>query len=209
MNNNADTLFKLLVPAIFLILWALNQLFNKEGTPAEAPRAGGGLGPRPTFPPRPTPNYAEAPVAAGYNRPRNDDRRPNERSDNDDILIIDGGSNVPTAVVVPGARPGPGQGRRQGRTRPPKQGGARRTEVTRLTGVGPRPGAPLIAPVSNTSAPVVATTPPVIIEPDGRPRADALLTLMRSPADLRQAIVLSELLGPPRAFRRGRSARRR
>jgi hypothetical protein len=56
MNNKFEILAKLIVPAFFLIVWALNQIFNKE-TPATPARGNRPVGPpgggRPPGPPQP------------------------------------------------------------------------------------------------------------------------------------------------------------
>ncbi len=71
--QNLHVLYQLLIPALFLVLWALNQLFNKEA--AGANRPGGGLGPRPggappTPRPRPRPAHQPEPIGA---RPAGED----------------------------------------------------------------------------------------------------------------------------------------
>jgi len=52
MNNNFEILAKLIVPAFFLIVWALNQILNKEApaTPARGSRPVGPPGGRPPTP---------------------------------------------------------------------------------------------------------------------------------------------------------------
>ncbi len=44
--QNLHVLYQLLIPALFLVLWALNQLFNKEGAARRiGPEAASDLGP--------------------------------------------------------------------------------------------------------------------------------------------------------------------
>ncbi len=75
--NKFDALFKLIVPALFLLFWALGQVLNKEVRPAPRPPVEPGRDPKPLWPPPPPANRPEEIVildrparpAAGTARP--------------------------------------------------------------------------------------------------------------------------------------------
>src|SRR3982750_532771 len=58
-----DVPIKLIIGAIFLVFWVLNQLFGQENKAAPGPAKGQPLGPRPPVRLPPAPRPAEAPVA--------------------------------------------------------------------------------------------------------------------------------------------------
>ena len=92
--RNMDALFKLVVPAIFLLFWALGQVLNKEVKPPPRPIPG---------PPPPLPPGGQNPVAEPFRPPA--PARPPE------ILILETRTgNEPTR---------PGRSRRGTRARPP------------------------------------------------------------------------------------------
>jgi hypothetical protein len=187
MGNNE--LFKLIVPAVLLLVWALNQLFNKEVNPPI--NRGTGLGPRPGgLPPA----------------PRSMDRGTGGNAD--DVLVI-----RPETIR---AQPRPGTSvaaRRQARAKPAAPAPAKRPEPAPSRTLG----APLSQGVAQTidrpldvrplaqatsaqseSAKVTAPIGPATVP---NPALLGLRAALGSPARLRETFVLNELLQPPLALR--------
>jgi hypothetical protein len=225
-----DNLFQFVVPLTFLAIWVLTSLFNREAQPLP-PRMGrpqppgglpGGLGSA-------TVSRAEAlkgdpaqrwAVPAASDRPGI--RRPAGRLDDDILIIEEPRGRAPG--VSPTARAGGNSGgsRRVGRSRPMPGGTPRRPEPA-----SPRPlsgtlGAPVpldqpmsrtieLNPLAMPHSPLLASDPRslarTIAEPThqaGRPAQvwDAFRVQLTTPSQLRDAIVLNEILQPPLSLRR-------
>jgi hypothetical protein len=209
MNNNAniEMLFKLIIPAIFVVLWTLNSLFNKElQNQQRAQRAGSPLGPRPGLPPlnRPAPGQPR-PQAGDLERPSGGWRELGGSPEGVVLLPEAGEAGWPPRPKP--ARPASPQPRKNGRSR----GGKTR----------PAPAAPqresaskpiVSAHLSPTSAQDAAARHDVFDAP--QVRTDMLLTaermrgMLRDPSSLRQVLVLHEILNPPRSSWSRRLGRR-
>jgi hypothetical protein len=196
MNQNADALFKLIIPGIFLLLWILGQLFNREMNEARNGRRplGDPLGPRPDRPGRPggVPDSGLDP--------------------SDPMSVIDPRTGRPVAVVFPGAANDPRQSRsRQGRPNP------RRGEPNR--GRGRPPAAdPSARPPQPGSIAASLAQPPQLVEAPQSPtasRGQAAIDVgqirdwLGSPERVREAILVSQILSRPRGLDRLRPGQRR
>jgi hypothetical protein len=193
-------LFKLLIPAVFLVFWALNQLFGREDAAAgrtapPGPRPGG-------LPPAPRTRSPERqPTASDWSGGRTFDIPPRPTTTATTTL-------PPEEVLVIGGEP-----RRPGSARGRTQAGGRRGG----RGKGPAPpqagesAAPrsLVEPLVQSLAisPLTPTPTPAAPEsPAFAPTwtAQSLLEMaqsLRSPERLREALLVSEILGPPKARR--------
>src|SRR5690349_21596090 len=99
--NNFDVLARLIIPGIFVVIWLLNQLFNKEVNP---PANRTPLGPRPGgLPPAPRPGERST---GGEPTMRFSSTSPPRRAD--DVVVIRAEPTRPSAV-------GGAAGRRQAR----------------------------------------------------------------------------------------------
>ena len=216
MGNNFDAIWRLVVPGILLLIWAVNQLFNKELNPGAnrlpAP------GPRPNgLPPAPRPmerlvTPQQPPQMEP--QPRHDPtmrfgaQTTTERRGNDEVLFIRAEpQRSPTRPGPP--RPAP----RQVRPKPPAPPAKRPDTVAsrsqmvgvsqsvnqsiKLVGdVGQMTVAQSLAVDQGASA-AVARDPGM-----GEPAAlDALRRSLADPTRLREAWIISELLKPPVALR--------
>lgn len=209
MNNNIDNLFKLLVPAIFLILWALNQLFNKENNP-QAGRPGGSLGPRPgsrpaTIPPRPAPGNTRPEVADPRNPYAASRTTPPTASEDGIVILRSETVRPPTAP-----RTTPKEPRRNPRNRPARSGQApgdgrsgRAAREPRRESPEPRP-----AVVPNRLSPSQNQGPPLLIGVTTPITATEMRRALTQKERIREAVLISELLRPPVAMRRGRQGLR-
>jgi hypothetical protein len=184
-----DDLLKLLFPAFFLVLWALNQLLNKEGTPQPQPRPGG-LGPRPggALPPAPRPAERPRTAAAGPARPAPARVGPPGRDD--DIVILRSESVRP----APGARTNRGRAARAGKPKAAAEVVPRQTDGRSLTTV-----APSVAP-SAAAAPASQGT--LLIGVPARLTGQDIRRALGSLDRVREAILINEVLQPP-VSRRG------
>ncbi len=200
MNNNVDALFKLLVPAIFLVLWALNQLFNKENQ-AQPGRPGSSLGPRPGSPnaPRPAPGSTRPEIADPKN-PYAANRSAPPAGKDDEIVIL-------RSETV---RPPAGSSRRNARSR---------TSRTSQSPNGVRSGRSSSEPRRESTGTRSQSVPIPISPSQSTPSGSPLLIGVAAPlsaADvqgsmsdrerIREAILINELLQPPLALRRRRRA---
>lgn len=195
MNNNIDNLFRLLVPAIFLVLWALHQLFNKENAPPPTNRPGGGLGPRPGGPPRPATDYGREVPYRDPTGPVPGPTRAASSAPEDEIVIIRSETARPAGV---GGGP-PRDARRPPRPRPSRPG--RGSREPRREAPEPRPGPE--APVPATPPPPTTGGPasPILIGLAPPLSADELRRALTSPSRIREAILVNEILQPPKALR--------
>ena len=218
--NKFDELLKLIIPAIFLIVWALSQLFNREGQPARQrsrpmPREGGGAG---GLPRRPMPGDRDPSTRwpeleePSLSTPVQEERRRR----NDEIVILG------TETRAPRTPP----------HRPATRGSSRsRSAATRRTGRDPAPTRPEppAGPTKNltTLGSLTTSLQPVdlsfetrtmgILSPAAQPmippattvtRTEGLRNALRTPERIREALVLNELLGPPVGLRGARRRRR-
>jgi hypothetical protein len=177
-QNQLEILAKLIIPALFLLAWALNQVLNKE---APAPPAGplprrppGGL------PPAPMPGQRPAPREVIWQETAPPPPRREPMAGPDEIIIL-GSETRPArpAPVVPVRRRRP----RSAPPAPPKP------EPPKPTLATDRPAAPIIPP------PSPATVDPALA---------AIRQALTSPARLRQAFLLREILDRPLTLRRPR-----
>jgi hypothetical protein len=178
-NNELEILAKLIIPALFLIAWALNQVLNKE---AQQPPAGplprrppGGL------PPAPMPGQRPAPREVIWQESPPPPPRREPMAGPDEIIIL-GSETKPL-------RPSPAVPvrRRRSRSAPPAP---------------PKPEPPRPA-ISAARPPAPPPPPPiaVLVFPSLAKVREAL----SSPARLREAILLREIFDKPLALR-GRDA---
>ncbi len=210
MNNNPEALLKLVVPAIFFILWAVNQLFNKEKaaargavSPIFGPRPGGlppaprpGERGRPQSPPYRDVTYEQAPALG---------RRPNPGSGRqaDDLLVIrDERRPTPAQSAKPrGARP------QAPPTNPARSGRGSSQAGRNPAGAGKAPPAPP-AYVSVTPTALMSDLPSKISDQGPMPFTQ-LRDSLTNPQRVREAFLLNELIQPPVSMRRGTTPRRR
>ncbi len=225
MNNNIEGLFKLLVPAIFLILWALNQIFNKEGTPARSrPGTGGPLGPRPGgLPPAPRP--LDRSIATGREPSRPSTPPPGgSRARDDEIVIIQSETTRPLTSPRPtngasGARRATSRTRsgRPPASRPPADSSpvnrSKPPSSASLFEVPPSPATSMgiTVPPSTTGRPGENTnlSTPLLIGVDPPITASSIAESLKRRATIREAILINELLNPPLSLRRGPMGRPR
>jgi hypothetical protein len=232
MPLHLDNLFQFIVPLTFLAIWALTSLFNREAQPLpprtgrpqppNGPGMGTGMG---------TGGGTATLRGESLNRdpslrwssPTATDRPPARRPvgrTNDDILIIED-TRRPSGTTP--ARPSPGAAPRKGtRSRPVPGGTPKRGEVT-----SPRPltgalGTPLpipqqmsrqleLNPLAMPPSPLLGSQPQNITQTISEPTLQAsrpvpvwddFRLLLNSPAKLREAIIVNEILQPPLALRR-------
>jgi hypothetical protein len=221
MNNPINNIFQYIVPLTFLAIWALTWLLNREAQPLP-PRANRPPGPRPGMPPRPLERRPE-PVprdpALRWQPTGSADRagvrRPPTRPDSD-IIILESEPRRTPAPAPP--RPAPGVvTRRNTRSKAAPQSSKRpETETPRALSASlakeadPQLGRPLeLTPLkqlqtslATAQAHDVGKTPS---DPSRPARSGAspidIASLVRSPAKLREAVIMSEVLGPPIALR--------
>ncbi|QDV36631.1 hypothetical protein [Tautonia plasticadhaerens] len=195
----AEFSIQFLIPAIFLVIWALNQVFGRaEGAAAARPRER--IGPRP-IPPGPSraPQQGSRPPS-GPPGPRQAPASPNRQAT---ARPARRGQGRP--VETPPARPPSPPGQPTEPARRPRQTTAQMEEVYAIyedDRVSPRAvDTPLPGPVS---AAELRPTPrlsdeqvvPVVIT-----GLDRLIGPGISPSRLREAILLGEIIGPPMATR--------
>lgn len=204
MFNRPD-LFQFIVPLTFLAIWALTSLLNREAQPLP-PRTGRPQGP-------------SGPRSGPVNPPRPLERRPANRGD-DDILIIDSEPRRGPAPPAPRPPAAPSAQRRGNRSRSAPAPAPRRQETPtpraltaamvqesqgqlgRQLELSPllKIQAPLSTPVSQESA-AGGQAPPVSTAGLMPLSTREIQTLITSPARLREAFIVSELLSPPLALR--------
>lgn len=188
---NLGDLLKLIIPALFLVIWAVNQLLGKEEV--TAPPRGQPIGPRPGgLPPAPRPPAsASQQVPQGSAQPASPAQPPRPKpasfANPEEIFVIRADAE-PNPRPAP--RPAPAPARRQPRPKPSKR--------------APEPTAPKWLTPLPTS---LETTPLSVQAPSAGPATSLttavhpLAELVRSPDRLREALILNEVLGPPRALR--------
>lgn len=224
MNNNAEALLKLLVPAIFFLIWAINQVVNRE-TPTPPQRNGNPLGPRPGgLPPAPRPVERSRPQPSSY-RDVTYEQAPSypartatsTKTDQDFLIIRDDGRAVPASPA--GRSSAPPEGRRQPKTRGNRPGGSEPgSQRARRQGNGPQANressAVSRAPIARPAITPQDSSAPSSTEPAQPPRSDLsplaarLRQSLSSPDRIREAWLLNELLGPPVSQRRPSAAPR-
>lgn len=201
MNNNLDNLFKLLVPVVFMILWALNQLFNKENAPQQAGRPSGGLGPRPGSQPG-SPALRSSPAPSRPEglgpRPSFPTTQPDSSPVGDDeIMILRSESIQPP--VGPKVTPREPREPRRSRGRPVRAGESRPARPVRSPEPRPLPSqapalTPATPPPSTSDSPILIGVPPQL-------SAARVQQALNHPARVREAYLVSEILRPPVALR--------
>lgn len=185
--NNVEELLKLLIPAFFLVLWALNQLLNKDTNAPGAPgRAGaapvarpGGLPPAP----RPMERAREAPAPS---RPAS---KPTAGPGRDNDIIILPPDNVR-----------PSKGRRAGRSRSGADGqpaGTAQPFGSAERGAANRPLVETAASGSPSSSPPSLPLGTLHIGVPSPLTSNQIRSTLGSIDRIREAFVLSELLSPP------------
>jgi hypothetical protein len=216
MNNNIELLIRLIIPALFLVAWALNQALNKEAPPPPPAR-----GPLPDpfrnrLPPaqRPPGTLIERlERTAPPPRPATPSLRPGQ-----EIVIVES----ETRSLRPQAGPA-SQAQQQQSQRNPRRNNNR--QPRRNQGAGPltpergkadqrdRPrtgGAPNLTP-GLTDAPVgapggISATASAAEDHEPRqltpnPALDLLRTALADPDQVRRAILVNEIFQPPVVLR--------
>lgn len=235
MNNNQwEVLTKLIIPAILLVFWAINQIFRKDLT---APRIPKNLQPgdEPIPPGAPARRAAAQPTAP---RPQVNRQRPMGRDD--DIVIISSENRAPTRPQQAGPprpaspRSSSGGGSDRSAKRPrPAAGGSRSSQPKKRTAPGD-----LMTGLQGDQTLMIGALSEVrgldqvhfeagsaarqvhleagsaaMLEPHRRADTTELTShaslidirkAFRSPARLREAILMSDLLQPPVSRRRSR-----
>lgn len=195
-----ESLYPYIVPLTFLAIWALTSLFSRDAPPLP-PRVG-----------RPPGSQGIAPVVA-RSRPR----------PVDEVVVIEADKRRASSSTV--ARPPVTNARRVAKPRANTSAGLTNVEAssraltdhvdgsTASTVGSSRRLTPLSLPPSPLNAPsTLAGTTTELIAPgtlDVHPlSADKAWELLRSPQRLREALVMSEILRPPRGMRRGPFSKR-
>ena len=224
-----DNLFQFIVPLTFLAIWALTSLFNREAPPLPQrmgrPQPPGGPGsailrsealnrdPSLRWAP---PSAPDRPVV----------RRPPGRPD-EEILIIEETRRpaASSSANAAASRSGTGGGARRGtRPRPAAPATPKRTEPATpraLSGTLASSGsmAPMarqldLNPLNLPPSPLLASDPRdlarTVAEPTRQASRPALIwddykLLVSTPAKLREAVLVSEILQPPLALRKRRT----
>lgn len=219
-----ENLVQYIVPLTFLAIWALTSLFNRDAQPLP-PRNGDGRGPDPGGPrpvPQNRPNQGDerwndlGPSAPGFDLAASDRNAPPRRLRSADEAVVVLEPEPRRGPSQPSARPG---ARRGPRGRSPKTQPARRDEpaVTRaLSAEMSRLQAPLLEQAealqklsASTSPLSVQERPSSITSPNSASSASLSPSAARekkgpilSLAQLREAIIVAEVLRPPLAIRR-------
>lgn len=219
-NNNVDILIRLIIPALFLLAWALNQVLNKEAPPQ--PQRGPNPDPfRNRLPPaqRPPGTLLERLERTAPPPPKPaPPLRPGQ-----EMVIVESESRPsrPSAGSAPaGSSSSSSTSRTNRRNRNPRRpasggGSASASSSTPKRGEsGDRSRSSAFANLAPglTDSPVNATggmmsaTPSPIEDLDPRdlapnPARDALQQAIASPDRIRQAILINEILQPPVALR--------
>jgi hypothetical protein len=221
--RNIEIILKLLVPILFLIVWALNQVLAKD-----AKQAAGQFGKKPAIPPQPPPQPGRRPDWAG---PGQMERRLGPNAGRDEVMNLPGEPRARQPIA-------PSSGPVTARTIPPapnpfdtmvdRAGGAstanrarknRRAVATAAPKPTP-PATPRLGPENRPGAPSSSTPTGGMSQATAaggaalavgaalaRPSRsnDALVALkaaLASPRDVRQALILAEVLQPPVSMRR-------
>lgn len=201
MNNNAniEMLFKLIIPAIFVVLWTLNSLFNKElQNQQKIQRGGSPLGPRPGYPP-----LAGTGGPERGNDPRDLPRSRPRRNEEEGLVILAGEGPPPWAERAAPTRSSgggmskkPARGRGTGRNKV-EPAARSRSEIVVPTTLS----VPQLAPIQTGYEPAYEAAPSVGTRVQSATSAEELIKKLADPASLRQLIVLREILQPPRSMR--------
>jgi hypothetical protein len=231
-----DQLYQFLVPLMFLAIWALTSLLNRDAQPLP-PRTGpGGRSPNPYGPRsgsepmtandlRPDPFRPEgrpSPAQGAPGRPAAPRPRP-LRSHDEGIVILeqDSGSTKPTRLASSTPRRA-GRGRSTSPTQPKKKESTPRQTFGTPLSSSPLTGSTVthtesLAPLSLVATATIAETTSIqtsrIESPRTRPverkavSIEEIHELLRSPARVGEAFILSELLSAPVSMR-GRRNRR-
>lgn len=186
MNQNADALFKLIIPGIFLLLWVLGQLANRENPTARGPRRPlqDPLGPRPDRIP---------PTGASSPSPALDSGR--------GLVAIDPRTGRPAGVVFIESESDPRASRaRSGRQSPRRgeSGRGRKPAPASQPRSSASPSTPLAGPLSTPSwsaDPSASSSVEALESP--ATSAAALRDILQNPQRVREALVASQVLGPP------------
>lgn len=216
MNNN-ELLIRLIIPALFLLAWALNQVMNKDARP-EPPQRGPLPDPfRNRLPPAQRP--AGGTFVERFERTAPPPPRPSPMMrPGEEIVIVETETRPlrpPSAATATPTPSRPGRRNRNPRrpqpATPPSGTAAKKGEPARqstlsnlATGLT---GAPVNVPVGgiNGMSPGIADADPRLFNQS--PALDELRDAIASPDRIRQAILLNEILQPPLALR-GRRPRR-
>jgi hypothetical protein len=198
MNNNAnlEMLFKLIIPAIFVVLWTLNSLFNKElQNQQRNPRATSPLGPRPGLAPLNRPGAPVARTERDFGGATPGFARERSRS-NEGVVFLPEGDGPGWTVrqqpakgpQYPPRKPGRGRGKvRQAQQGPPRETAAQPAVKSPISQHSAQDAAALDVFDSPQAASVSA------------PTAEEMRGMLRDPSNIRQVFVLHEILSPPRS----------
>jgi hypothetical protein len=203
--NNLDPLLRLLVPLIiFLVISALNQIFNKETGAAAA--KGQGLGPRPGgLPPAPRPG--ERAGVGDPNLLRYGPSGSSRRNEFEDIIVLRPEPTRPSARSAPQRRQGRGKSAAPAAPKAAESAASRSlgTNVTQKIDTSQimRPLAEL-EPITSRSAASESSRLGTSASPGplDLPNLAGLRQTLTSPSKIREAFLLNEILQPPLSLRR-------
>ncbi len=210
MNNNVELLIRLIIPALFVVAWALNQVLSKEARPAPPPR-----GPVPDpfrnrLPPARRP--ADDPFLGKFERLAPPPPRPSPTlNPGQEFVIVESETRSARAPSTAAAPPTPSRaGRRNRNPRRPASSASTSGSASTKGGQPDRNRQGAIANLATglTDAPVAGVSANPLGRTDLDPRAsvsipmlDVLRDVMATPGQVRQAILLNEILQPPIALR--------
>jgi hypothetical protein len=224
-----ENLVQFIVPLTFLAIWALTSLFNREAHPLPQrvgrpqPPGGPGLGAGATVRSEALAREANLRWASPTSLDPRVVRRPTGRSDEEILIIEETRRPSSSSGNAPSQRASTGGGARRGGRARPVAPAPKRPEPA----AAPRPlsgtlsspasmGAPMnrpleLNPLSVPASPLMASDPRDLARtvaeptrPTTRPAqfGDDYKLLVSTPAKLREAILVSEILRPPLALRR-------
>ena len=193
-NNNLDFLFKLVIPAIFMIIWVVSQIANREVSSApKRATPGNRLGPRPGNPwsVASQPDVQSTPPVASVPRKTADTRlqKRQEGMDSAGVVMIDRRvRNAPAAQIVSeptSSKRASNKMVRSSQTRPTQPGSTSPSFKNSLTTAAS--GA--LASVTDSAAMVMPIRTGDSLE--------SIKTALSSPERIQEAILLQVVLGPP------------
>ena len=193
MNNDVETLIKIIIPAILLIFWALSNLFNRENKQTTAKDRATALANRPTAyqPPRPPERRRPPPPTP-----------PRYVPSNEEVMVIRAEPNRPSGRPATPAKRNAGRGRtaqsnQARRVEPPAQrnrellGGNVAADMNRSLELHPLTQTMASAGSTNSTASTAS------IDALSATNAPALFLALLDPVRVREAFVLNEILQPP------------
>lgn len=206
-NNNIEVLLKLIVPAIFVVVWTINSLFNKEIQNQQRQRSarpvGNPLGPRPGLPPlnRPTPSDPR-PEPAGFGGAPPSPWRESDKPNEGVVVVSDADARAWAARQRAARLPQP-QPQTKPQNSPRNRGGKARKPTPPPPEPNNGPRAIVTSHLSTSVARDAAASHDIFDaqggRPDTSPSVDQLRGMLRDPVNIRQVFVLHEILSSPRS----------